>query len=225
MRKELVVPKSSKLAGDFSVNWAPQFLLSSTTSSCECPQRPVQRKRKQEACCWATGKMAFCFWWWSTIWSDLAQTHSFHHSQSRALARSSQLNYRDREQCAGAAACWPSPGQEACHEVDSPGLGACQCCLGCRSVMEAALVRALPVCLGRALGACAMQDGARGPANPRAQERSIRIGILQCPVRFKESGIPKETTEKDQPDLFLETTGNLGMSGVGAGRDDPGQSR
>lgn len=41
-------------------------------------------------------------------------------SQNFSEVTLAQLNYRDREQCAEACASWPSPGQEACHEVDSP---------------------------------------------------------------------------------------------------------
>lgn len=52
-----------------------------------------------------------------------------------------------------------------------------------------------------------------GPSQPQGSREEVLSSRTPCPVRFEEAGAPKETTEKDQPNLYLEPTGNLDVLG------------
>lgn len=51
------------------------------------------------------------------------------------------------------------------------------------------------------------------PSQPQGRKEEVLSSRTLCPVRFEEAGVPKEPTEKDQLNLYLERTGNLAVLG------------
>lgn len=52
-----------------------------------------------------------------------------------------------------------------------------------------------------------------GPSQPQGRREEVLSSRTLCPVKFEETGVPKEPTEKDQLNLYLEPTGNLDVLG------------
>lgn len=63
-----------------------------------------------------------------------------------------------------------------------------------------------------------------GPSQPQGRREEVLSSRTLCPVKFEETGVPKEPTEKDQLNLYLEPTGNLDVLGGQDRRDNSGQS-
>ena len=56
-----------------------------------------------------------------------------------------------------------------------------------------------------------------GPSQPQGRKKEVLSSRTLCPVRFEEAGVSKEPSEKDQLNLYLESTGNLDVFGGRAG--------